>query len=117
MPRPAITCELILTSAATRADGSLGLRMATPELKPDEKTAFFELQNVPLKVLIQPMDEQPGELKDVKGEFDIKTPSQRLRATIFVWWKQQNEPGEFEEFYRKRMETLIDYVKDQLKPE
>lgn len=113
----AITCPVIITSASTRADGSLGLRLATPELKPDEKTAFFELLNVNLKMLLQPNDAEPAELKDIKGEFDTKTPSMRLRATLFVWWKQQQEPGEFEEFYRRNMEKLIEYVKGKLNPE
>lgn len=113
----ALSCDVILTGAATRSDGSLGLRLATPELKPDEKTAIFELLNQNLKMLLQPGDGAPDGLTDVKGEFDTKTPSQRLRSTIFVWWKQQNEPGEFDDFYRKKMEVLIDFVKDQLKPE
>lgn len=110
----ALTCPVIITSASTRADGSLGLRLATPELLPDEKTAFFELQGRNLKMLLQPGEEQPEELRDVKGEFDHKTPSQRLRATLFVWWKQQHEPGDFEDFYRRNMEKLIDYVKTKL---
>lgn len=112
----ALTCAVIITSASTRADGSLGLRLATPELKPDEKTAFFELQGQNLKMLLQPMDGEPAELKDVKGEFDHKTPGQRMRACLFVWWKQQGEPGEFEDFYRRNMEKLIDYVKTKLNP-
>jgi hypothetical protein len=112
----ALTCPVILTSASTRADGSLGLRLATPELKPDEKTAFFELQGSNLRMLLQPEEGEPAELKDVKGEFDTKTPSMRLRATLFVWWKQQQEPGEFEDFYRRNMEKLIEYVKTKLNP-
>lgn len=67
-------------------------------------------------MLLQPADNEPVELKDIKGEFATKTPSQRLRATIFVWWKQQNEPGDFEDFYRRRMETLIESVKSELQP-
>lgn len=115
MPK-AITCDTILTGAATRADGSLSLRFSTPELKPDEKTVFFELLNQNLKMLLQPADGEVIELKDVKGEFDTKTPSQRLRATLFVWWKQLKEPGEFEEFYRRRLEAIIDDVKANLQP-
>lgn len=111
----AITCEVVLTSASTRSDGSLGLRLATPELKPDEKTVFFELLNHPLKMLLQPM-EAPDELKDVKKEFQTKTPSQRLRAVYFILWKQANEPGEFEHFYETKMNEEIEKIKRQLNP-
>lgn len=110
----AITCPTILTGATTRADGSLSLRFATPELKPDEKTAFFEILNQNLKMLLQPADNEPVELKDIKGEFDTKTPSQRLRACIFIWWQQTNKHGDFEDFYRRRMEEIIGQVKAEL---
>jgi hypothetical protein len=112
----AVTCDVILTGASTRSDGSLSIRLSTPELPAESKTVFFELLNQNLKMLLQPTDGSPAELHDVKGEFDRKTPSQRLRAVIFIWWRQLNEPGEFEDFYRKKTEVLINYVKDQLKP-
>ncbi len=115
MPK-AITCDVILTSASTRTDGSLGLRLATPELDASEKTTFFELLNQNLKMLLQPKDGEPAELKDVKREFECKTPAQRLRAVIFVAWKQAKEPGEFEDFYRQKMEFFIEDVKQNLQP-
>ena len=112
----AISCEMIMTSASTRTDGSLGLRFSTPELPPADKTAFFEIQNLNLKVLLQPLN-AVADLHEVKAEFEEKTPSQRLRATIFVYWKQQKEPGEFEMFYKRQMEKLIDFIKTKLNPE
>lgn len=113
----ALTTDVILEGCSTRADGSLSIRFSTPELSPDEKTVFFELQKCELKMLLQPKgNEAPEELKEVKGEFDNKTCSQRLRAVLFVEWKQQNEPGEFEDYYRRKMNKLIDDVKDGLKP-
>jgi hypothetical protein len=112
----AITCDVILEGCSTRADGSLSVRFSTPELAPEEKTVFFELQKRELKMLLQPKSEAPSELKDVRGEFDRKTPSMRLRAVLFVAWKQQGEPGEFDDWYRKKMETYINDVKENLKP-
>lgn len=94
----------------------MSLRFSTPELAPEEKTAFFELLNLNLKMLLQPADAVPAELKEVKGEFDRKTPGQRLRATLFIWWSQQGKPGDFDSFYLRRMEAIIDEVKQQLEP-
>jgi len=113
----ALTCSVILTSASTRADGSLGLRFATPELTAPDKTAFFEILNQNLKMLLQPQEGEPAELHDVKREFENKTPSMRLRAVLFVAWQQANEPGAFEDFYRAKMEAIITKVKEQLNPE
>lgn len=107
---------MILTGAATRSDGSLSLRLSTPELSPEEKTAFFELLNLNLKALFQPSDSSPAELKEVKGEFDRKTPGQRLRACLFILYKQSEGGGEFEDFYLRRMSEIIEAVKKQLEP-
>jgi len=79
----ALTCDVILTGVSTRADGSLGLRFTTPELQPDEKLAFLEATDQQLKMLLQPEGLADG-IKEVKGEFDRKTSSQRLRSVLFV---------------------------------
>jgi hypothetical protein len=117
MPK-ALTCEVVLSSASTRGDGSLGLRLATPELQPSEKTAIFELQGKALKMLLQPMGEEPQELVEVKAELGFKTPGQRLRAVLFVWWQQSPDPKPaFDNFYVERMEQLITHIKSKLQPE
>lgn len=110
----AITCPIIITSCSTKSDGSLSIRCSTPELSADEKVAFMQVQNMNLKALFQPMESEPAELKEVKGQFDKKTPAQRLRATLFVLWKQADGTGEFEEFYRRRMEDIINKIKEKL---
>lgn len=111
----AVTGHFILESASSRADGSLGLRFSTPELTPDEMTTIFQLVKRELRVLLQPKDQDPKDLKDIKGEFDRKTPSQRLRGVLFLAWDQQGRPGSFDDFYMKKMEMFINSVKDALK--
>ncbi len=115
MPR-ALTCPVILGRVSTRSDGSLTLSFSTPELKPDEKVAFMEMQNQNLKLLLQPSDADPAELKEVKGQFDTKTPSSRLRSVLYLFWKQADGTGEFESFYRRQMESMIDNIKQKLEP-
>ena len=43
-----------------------------------------------------------------------KTPSQRLRACIFVLFEQTKPEGTFDEFYKRKMEQIINYVKAKL---
>lgn len=117
MPAKAITCEVILTGASTRADKSLGLRLATPELLPDEKSAIFELQGLNLKMLLQPMNTETYELKEVKGQLEEKTPSQRLRAVLFCLWRQEKEAIDFETFYRQKINGIIEHLKLKLEPQ
>lgn len=112
----AITCDVILTSARTRSDGSLGISFATPELPAESKTAFFELLNQNIKMLLQPLAGDAVELHDVKGSFDEKTPSQRLRAVLFCLWKQENEAIDFEVYYRTKVNGIIEHLKLKLNP-
>lgn len=112
----AIISEVQLTGASTRSDGSLSLRFATPELDPSAKTAFMELQNMTLKMILQPVSGEPSEIKDIKTEFNTKTPSMRLRAVLYVAWEQAGRPGEWETFYSKKMEFYINDVKSHLAP-
>lgn len=106
-----------ITSISARADGSLGYRVVTPELSSTEKAEFMALQNANLQVLIKPTDEEPADALIVEKQMEGKTPSQRLRAVLFVLWKQKGEKGIFDNFYRTAMEAAINRVKDQLEEE
>lgn len=58
------------------------------------------------------------ELPEEKSSLGGKTQGQRLRATMFVWYKQEFESGKylgtFEAFYHERMEKIINTVKGKL---
>lgn len=112
----AITTPCILTSLRSRADGSLGLSFSTPELTAEEKTTWFQLQNQNCRMLLEPLDVDPDPPVEVKGEMDAKTPGQRLRAALYVFWTQQGSPGDFEQFYKARMHQFIEGVKSKLDP-
>lgn len=113
----AISLDMIMSSASTRADGSLGLRFSTAELQPGEKTAFFELLNKNLKVLIQPIDEPMDAMVEVKGVLGFKTPSQRLRNVLFIEWKQRHKDEVlFDEYYTRELDRLIEIRKSNLEP-
>jgi hypothetical protein len=113
----AITTDVIVTSVRTRNDGSLGLSINTPELQPAEMLAFFQLRGLECKLLLQPKATLPElAFVDVKGQFDEKTPSQRMRSILYLLWKQKNEAIEFEVFYRQKMDGMIQHLKDQLNP-
>ena len=114
----AISADMVLTSASTRADNSLGLRFGTGELAPAEKTVFFELLNKSLKVIIQPITDPVDEIVEVKAPLGFKSPSQRLRSVLYIAYQQQKPVDTtFEEFYGRKMEAIIERQKQQLAPE
>lgn len=109
-----IQTPLIITGIRAKVDGSLGITGTTPELSREEKVEVMELQNLNLTATFKPVDFEPKEIKEIKGEFEGKTPSQRLRAVIFIYWQQKGEVGDFDAFYKRQMEKLIDRVKEFL---
>lgn len=59
-----------------------------------------------------------SDIPTTKATLDLKSHSERLRDVIFVWYKQvtqdQEFVGDFETFYKAKMETIIDGVKSKL---
>ena len=107
----AIKLNAIITSLRSKVDGSLGLTMSTPELTVEEKAEFMRLQGQNLNVLVEPIDE-PTELLKIDKDVDKKTQAQRVRAVLFVLWKQQGS-GEFRDFYYNETEKYINTIKDR----
>jgi len=98
-----------------RKDDSVSFSATTPELTDDELSAFRQVSKVVCNVVIEPQGGSSGVL-EIKERVDGgKSPGQRLRASMFVWWNQLNKPGDdFENFYRIKMELLIEMVKGKL---
>lgn len=54
-----------------------------------------------------------GSLPALEHCKDLKSPSQRLRATLYVYFTQKGE-GDFETFYKQTMESIINQFKEKL---
>jgi len=103
-------------SISAKKDGSLSYRVDTPELSAEEKAVFFGLQNLNVEILINPFEtKEEVELTEVKKDLDSKTPSQRLRAVLFLLWRKAPEGNEFfDTYYEKKMNGFIEHLKGKL---
>lgn len=56
------------------------------------------------------------DIPDVQLEDGEKSPSQRLRAVLFIYWQQHLDPKkqDFELFYKRWMERTIIAIKEKL---
>lgn len=117
----ALVTDAIFTSFTSKADRSLSARLTTPELSAAEKAAFMELQNCNVRLLIEPKDYAETGKTEIKNPLGTKSPSFRLRAVMFVLFKQLSNKGKiqgtFDEFYLLHMDRIIDGYKEQLEPE
>lgn len=108
----------VLTSIKSKVDGSAVINFETPELEPEQAGILWALRGINGYMCFAPNMVKEMEVPDVqpveKGE---KTPSQRLRAVLFVLHKQNEAKGSKEDadsLYKRYMEHFIDTVKKQL---
>lgn len=103
-----------LMSVRSMVDGGLGLSLHTNELTPDEKAEIMGYHMQAGWLLFSPNEITDSDIPKGMAEKDAKTPSQRLRAVIFILWKQSGDVDDFERFYEITMETFINSVKSKL---
>lgn len=96
----------IITSLTAKVDGSLGMRLNTPELSFQEKALFFGLQNLNLDVIMTIEGEENIKPYTIDKDIERLTPSQRLRRTLYVHWQQLGSQGIFDDFYRVQMDKI-----------
>lgn len=109
----AIRTQAIVNSVRSKVDRSLSMTIHTPELTPQEKALFMELQGVISDMTLTPQEENVPTV-EIDKDLKSKSQSERLRSVLYVYWKQQGENGEFSDFYRRNMERFIDIIKDKL---
>ena len=110
----AVELNAVLEGCSTRQDKSLSMRLSSGELTSEEKMLVMELQDVPCLVSLKPL-EGFSVTKEIKTELARKTQSERIRASLFVWWHQLGEPGSFDAFYQIETEKYIGAIKAKLK--
>lgn len=86
-------------------------------LTPEQKSELFDLyESVGYFFFHKQADVKikTDDLPEIQLEDGEKSPSQRLRAVLFVYWQQKGSKDDFELFYRRWMERAVDKIKQQL---
>lgn len=108
----------IINPPTIRKDGSISLKFDSRELSSEEYMIIMGFRNTEGWVAFQANEDGIPDLPETPAEVDEKTPSERLKAVIYVWWKQETENGRytgiFEAFRKEKMETIINGVKSKL---
>lgn len=106
-----------LEGVSSLKDGSLSLRFYTNELSPEEKVTVFNLVQEFGWLLFAPQERSVDEieLENIRKDTGGKTPSQRLRAVLYIAYQQSGRNDlTFEQYYAQRMEALISGIKSRL---
>jgi hypothetical protein len=99
----------ILTRISMLKDGGLSLGFSTNELTVDEKTKLFSFYQQFGYVLFKESSFQESEIPEDDPTDSPKSPSQRLRAVLFVKFKQTAGHTDmlFEDYYVRELERII----------
>jgi hypothetical protein len=121
---PKLVLPVSVETIATRHDGSVKIVMGTYELNTQSAVKLFDLRKSEALMYLSSDNISQEELDALDGfkldseKTDGKTPSQRLRAVLYVYWKQHKQKDiEFDIFYLKYMNRTIDRIKDKLDAE
>lgn len=112
-----VTLQAILGNVSTRKDGSLKMSFESQELNAKDGAALLDMRNKIGWLLFsaEQITEEDVPEEKIEADFDgEKTPSQRLRSVMFVYWKQKGKKESFNDFYRSQMEKWIDQIKECL---
>lgn len=101
-------------TVTSRVDGAVSFRVITPELSLDQRATVLGLHGINVRILVEPLDAPVEGIDEVESEAEPKSKSERLRAVLFVWWKQKKSEMTFQQFYDIKMEAIIDKVKETL---
>jgi len=111
-----ILFQSAIKKITTRTDNTLDIVLNTQELPEEQMAQMFTLKNRHCAVAIAPHEEDiepfdPQTIDAPRG----KSPSQRLKAVIYLNWKQNNEGyGDSDQHYLVTMNRLIESFKDKL---
>ena len=113
----AVKLPAIFAGIQSKVDRSYKLTFATRELSGDDAAVLLRMNQTECWLLVAPDDSLDAvDVPNAKPDAGAggKTPSQRLRAVLFVLWTQLGRPGDFEDFYRSKLDRIIDQYKAKL---
>lgn len=104
-----------LDTFSSKADKTAGIRFSTNELADEDFTVLRQHQGLFGWLIFSEEQVQEKDIPKEIMEDKTKTPSKRLRSTLYRYYIQEKGKKEnFETWYRKWMEAEIDRVKEKL---
>lgn len=104
---------------SSRKDKTVKIILGTQELTPVEAAQLFQLNQKFCYTAIKEESFQADEvdaIENLKTDLETeKTPSQRLRAILYVNYQQKNDGyKDFATYYQAKMEKICEHFKSKL---
>ena len=110
--------ETQIQGIRTLVDGGLKLDVITQDLSASDATKLFALRGKMGWMLFKEAGFSKSDIinlpKEVREFKEDKTPAMRLRSVIFLLWKQGNQKEDFDAYYKRAMNLIIEAYKEKL---
>lgn len=104
-----------LDGFTSKADKTAGLRFSSLELNDEDFTILRKHQGLMGWLVFSEQQLQDSDIPKEKIEDKSKAPSKRFRSVLYLYFIQQGGKKEnFETYYAKVLESLIDNYKEKL---
>lgn len=105
----------ILIVGAPTKDGGMRLRIETQELTDEEKLTVLRFNNTFGHFLFKENDFQNSDIPQGNADMKGKSPSQRLRAVMYLIFKESGWKAEdFADYYNEEYEKIIAHYKGKI---
>jgi hypothetical protein len=105
-----------IDSAKANNDMTLTFKVETQELSPTETSQIFSLfqKQIWIALCETEITHQDLNIPEKVDPLDEKSPSQRLRDRLFVFWKERKVSNDFDSWYKSQLEKIGQSYLDKL---
>lgn len=106
-----------IDSAKANNDRTLTIKLDTQELSAEDTAHIFDFFQKQIWVAIAETEvtDEDLDIPESVDPLDEKTPSQRLRDRMYVYWKEKKPSSNFNEWYRTQLEKYGEKFLDAIK--
>lgn len=112
-----IQCSAQIDGVVAKKDRTLSVKIGTQELSPDETALIFDHMGKQIWIAMAEtvLTNESLDIPEVVNDLDDKTPSQRFRDRLAVYYKKTHDTFEgFDDFYKKTLDKLGQHYLDKL---
>lgn len=105
-----------IDSAKANNDRTLSLKVDTQELSSEDTSKIFNLFQKQIWIALSEtsISKEQLNIPEVVDEMDKKSPSQRLRDRMFIYFKDKKPGGDFDIWYKTQLEKIGQNYLDKL---
>lgn len=103
-----------ITAIKPLVDRGMSVTFHTKELPAEEQVEVIKYLSSAGWLLFKENEVKDEDIPPQDADCETKSQGQRIRAVLFILWKQTGEKGTFEDYYRMQTEKIINAIKAKL---